>query len=347
MKFFSALFSAAGKALETTTAVEDSAPLLGWKQPSRVQRMEDHLARTARSTMPFEHVTLSAVTERTKKEEMETLLSSRRWPEGKSFAMKKEVILNPVEKVIEFPAFTGMPFRSVTNKQPWVLLSGIEITYQPAQSVTDSYSKLKIELVHKGNIGQPVQRQIITPSGFGMDGFMCLDYGVHRRDLSLVTVRITLMQTTYREGTHWGSITWRARYETANRAPSVSMRDTLAILRVPDTFLRKRKTSPTHVDLSMDDDDKAELSKRYAKGRIVDYSRPLDKQARLEYSKSEAGSSDGEPEFRFLEPEAMYHPDRPPSPLSEDGEGLYDAPEPHVRSRSSTPHANNRQVTFT
>lgn len=347
MKFFSNIFAAAGKALETTTAAEDSAPLLGWKQPSKVQKMEDHLARTARSTVPFEHVTLSAITERTKKEEMETLLSSRRWPEGKSFAMKKEITLNPVEKVIEFPAFKGMPLRAVNNRQPWVLLSGMDITYQPAQSVTDSYSKLRIELVHRGNIGQPVQRQIVTPSGFGMDGFMCLDYGIHKRDLRLVTVRITLMQTTYREGTHWGSITWKARYETANRAPSVSMRDTLAILRVPDTFLRKRKTSPTHVDLSMDDEDKAELSRRYTRGRIIDYSRPLDKQARIEYSRSEAGSSDGEPGFRFLEPEAMYPPDRPPSPFSDDDEHSYDNPEPPIRPHSSTPQANNRQVTFT
>jgi len=269
------------------------APLRTLALPDATLSMSDHIRKAARQTGPFEYVSLSSSTLETKQSRLTALLSRR--PNWRVIRgdLPAASPMTCVDRVITLRLADAIPDKFLAATTAWIALERLTLGFTSAQSVYSAYSTIAVQLYDERLNTNEAVRSVIAPNNFGFDCEMSMDNCVHVKDIPLIKLRVEMRNSIFDEGVAWGTLIVGVEISESAVARQLSAQDTIAVLRVPDSALRSRKTNPNHVDLCVDQDDVDNLAAMYKKGRIIDHTKSVTKQVRAKYSASEAGSDSG------------------------------------------------------
>jgi hypothetical protein len=269
-----------------------SAPLKTFKFPSGQRKMEDHIARAKMSTGAFQYVTLSARSRVTRESLIQQLTTSRRLLKVDTDSLPTMEPIVCVARTFDLTLATQLPTKFLKAKTPWVHIAEVLAFFVPALSSTDSYSDVRLSLIDERFADDTVKRSVTSPNNIGFDARIALDYSVHVADIDKIKLRFEMLNSVLIDGVAWGSLCLSIKIGQSTTAAAFPHEDTVAVLCMPDTMLVERHTNPNHVNLVIDQADLDDLTMLEKQGRLIDHTRPVDKQERIRRLRSEYGGSD-------------------------------------------------------
>jgi len=188
-------------------------------------------------------------------------------------------------------------------------------------------------------------------------------YFVHIDDLDFIKLTVELHNSVLSEGTVWGAIQLTLKLEQAAFPIQTAIEPAIMSLRMPDSTFKRMKTNPHHVDCTLDNADLDQLRDLYGKNKIIDYTRPVDRQEKIQAAMSEIASEDADERDRAgpssvaawrsfvpVQTRSRSPPPRRDVPSPSDMEGEWPspvrAPDPDIMSLSDRPSPARKQVQF-
>jgi hypothetical protein len=270
----------------------EAAPMQSFAVPSKQLKMEDHIAEAQSREGKFEYVSIGATSRATRKSLLSSVLSAR-----KPIGVTSEPLADPEPIIckdwtIEFPLRRNLPSGYIKPASKFVRLAEVIVTFTPTQSALESYSVVTVAIIDGRNTASSCVRSMKGLNTFGFDGRLSLDYFVHVDDLDFIKLTIELHNSVLSEGTVWGAIQLTLKLEQAAFPIQTAIEPAIMSLRMPDSTFKRMKTNPHHVDCTLDNADLDQLRDLYGKNKIIDYTRPVDRQEKIQAAMSEAVSED-------------------------------------------------------
>jgi len=308
-------------------------------------------------------VSIGATSRATRKSLLSSVLSAR-----KPIGVMSEPLADPEPIIckdwtIEFPLRRNLPSGYIKSTSKFVRLAEVIVTFTPTQSALESYSVVTVAIIDGRNTADSCVRSMKGLNTFGFDGRLSLDYFVHIDDLDFIKLTVELHNSVLSEGTVWGAIQLTLKLEQAAFPIQTAIEPAIMSLRMPDSTFKRMKTNPHHVDCTLDNADLDQLRDLYGKNKIIDYTRPVDRQEKIQAAMSEIASEDADERDRAgpssvaawrsfvpVQTRSRSPPPRRDVPSPSDMEGEWPspvrAPDPDIMSLSDRPSPARKQVQF-
>jgi len=279
---------------ESTSA--DGLPQAGLRAfsvPSRQSRLTDKLDRYKGGTSRVHEISLQGDPQESLRDKLQRIANAE--PQAQSQLVEVDdippIILESKRMIIPLLQHLRKPL--VGDVLEWVHIKEVIVIYAPALGFYNSHSDLVISLVDDRLYSESEVRSVTLNSNNGLVGCLSLDYDIHIEDFKHLSLSLNLKNSIFKPGMKWGSITMslQLQYSVCSRIRAFSQ--TLAVIRLPPTTAAKLKSNPYHTNLVINTEDLSDIRQMIRSNRIINLGLPENKQEKVEYAGSVAGSSDG------------------------------------------------------
>jgi hypothetical protein len=254
--------------------------------------MEDFMRKESRSGGTFNFIAISGKTKRTLKEQIESLLS------GKKREPAIEMVFDDIMPFVLVKRRVSLTLKNFISKKDfeackdWILLDEMIVYMVPSMQFNSSYSTVKASLFDNRLVDEREVKSVKGLTNMGLNNMLSMSASVHKADFHKIEFVIECQNSPIAEGNAWGSLRVTFKVQQSDECRQEAHKDTVGILSMPESAMRRPKYNPDHVDLTMDDEDLEQARAFYKDGRIIDQSNPPNRQQRMQYAQSEAGSLD-------------------------------------------------------
>jgi len=266
-----------------------TAPLLAFSPPRQPPTMEELLLDADSAGAQFLYATLSGSREN-KKERLRRLISL-----GRTYRTT-EVNLDHIPPIslreLAHYVFISdiIKVSALNQNDEYLHLHEIVVRFVPTMGFYDEYSSVEIQMIDDRFSNNKVKRRITTNSNQTTNCLMTLDYSVHYEDVSMLRLGIIANNSPLVAGTVWASLSASFKFTTSRVAVVGQLSSTTATVEIAHAALAPTRRDAANMDVTFDRDDLKILRDMYRRGRLVDPTMPLDRQATVDDVGSVAGS---------------------------------------------------------
>lgn len=273
-------------------STKNVSPLKAFSLPKAESRMDDKIAQARGATGPFQYVSVVGYSKLSKSARLDRLFSSRPQVSTKEIPFDKIKPLDLVDRryEISFKDTVGPTF--LKNSENWIHVSELSCAYSPGTDVYDLAGDIMIGILDDRRIEDKLAKSQTWNASMSALIDMPLSFCFHKDDSGDVKILVVLSNSNLKVGVKWGSLSVRMTLTTSNTARPVAFESAIGVMEIPQTIMAEHKTNPAHNNMVIDNDDLKAIRKMHRSGRIMDRSRPANKQNIAQFTGSEAGSDD-------------------------------------------------------
>lgn len=275
---------------------ENTSPLKSFELPSKEETLEDRIARAETTKEPFQYASVTGFSKETKKTVLAKLFASRPPPLTSSLSVDNLPIISLEDRKMSVSLAEILGEKKLKKMMNFIHLSEVRYAFSPTNSFYQMFGAVRIgirDMRMLEAMENEVRSSTINGNNSGLIT-MSLDYCVGKKDIKNIELFIECENSPLKPGMVWGSLQVALKIVDSDSARPVELKATMGLLELPQGGLLKLKENPKHVDLTFDSDDLGVLRNMYAQGRILDQSKPGNKQDAIRFAGSVFGSDDGD-----------------------------------------------------
>lgn len=203
---------------------------------------------------------------------------------------KKAISIDKLPTIELFRETEVYPLTNLLNYKnvgSYVRISDAICLYGAIVSPDCNFTKIRIGIIDNRLLDNKSVKSFIATTNLPAVGNLKLPYCVPKRDCDKLSLTVSRERAFIEEGLQWGALQLQIMIESYDFPVQFENTEVTAVNKLPKTLLEDRATDPDHIDISITNNDRMNLTELFLSGDIADENEPIEnKTEAVKYAKS-------------------------------------------------------------